>query len=105
MMAPTSNTPPEGSRVISDATIAQLREALSRHVRHGGDDTAEVRRLLGDVAAEARAHGVGPEKLLVIFKGVWGAIPEVRGAADRTDKNRVLERLVTICIEEYYRER
>ena len=104
-MAPNSNTPPEGMPAVSESTVAALREALTRHARRHEADAGELRRELGAFAAEARASHVGPEKLLVLFKGLWAALPEVRAAADRAEKNRVLERLVTICIEEYYRER
>jgi hypothetical protein len=104
MMSPNTNTPPGGSGAISEQTLSELREALTRHSRRREDDTTDLRRLLFSFAREARAHNLGPEKLLVIFKNIWNGIPDVHSAGDRTEKGRMLERLVTICIEEYYRE-
>jgi hypothetical protein len=104
MMSANMNTPPGGSGAISEQIVSDLREALVRHSRRREGDPNDLRRLLNAFAREARAHNLGPEKLLVIFKDIWNGIPDVHGAGDRTEKGRMLERLVTICIEEYYRE-
>ena len=101
---PPNSSPPEESRPIEEATIVGLRDALTRQIKSGASDGADLRCALERLATEARCKKIGAEKVLVIFKQVWHAMPEVRLATDRAEKNRVLERLVTICIEEYYRE-
>ena len=101
---PQNSSPPEESRPIEEATIVGLRTALTRQLQRGSDESRELREALERLASEARCKKIGAEKVLVLFKQVWHAMPEVRLATDRAEKNRVLERLVTICIEEYYRE-
>ena len=104
-MPQNSSPPPEESRAIEEATIAALREALSRQLGPGGSESTDVRDALERFATEARCKKIGAEKVLVLFKQVWHAVPAVRVASDPAGKAKVLEQLVTICIEEYYRER
>ena len=83
---------------------ALLREAVE-HERHEGRLTRDAIR--GEVrAACACAHGGGLpiEWLLVLVKEEWRAAPEARGLR-RTDATRVLERVVTLCIDEFYAAR
>jgi hypothetical protein len=77
-----------------------LRSALQGHLRQAvPDDT--LRRALHSLCADARKRNLRPEQLILIFKQVWSSLPEVqdRNAARRQD---LLDRIVTICIEEYY---
>ena len=99
MMAPdSSHTPP--SR-LDDATVAAVRDALRLYLA----DNAEPRPLqqaLVHMSAEARDKDVRAEHLLVLLKDAWHSLPEVRVMTDTTEQVRLLQRVVTMCIKEYY---
>jgi hypothetical protein len=95
----SSLTPP--SR-LDDATVAAVREAL-RHYLGDGADPSALQGTLQQMSAEARAKELRAEQLLVVLKEVWGSLPEVRAMTDTTAQVRTLQRVVTMCIKEYYR--
>ena len=66
----------------------------------GGD---ELRLALDAMAGEARAKQMLPEQLLVVLKDIWYALPAVRSIDDAGAQIRLLQRVVTMCIKEYYR--
>lgn len=77
-----------------------LRSALQGHLRQPVTDET-LRRALHALCTDARTKSLRPEHLIVIFKQVWGSLPEVQGrSANR--RQDLLDRIVTICIEEYY---
>ena len=94
----SSQTPP--SR-LDDATLEDLRAALSQYLI---DDTSsnQLRDVLMRVATEAREKAILPEHLLIALKDVWSALPEVRSAPAIAQQVRLLQRVVTMCIKEYY---
>jgi hemoglobin-like flavoprotein len=94
----SSQTPP--SR-LDDATLEDLRAALQRYLT----DTAsshQLRDVLLRVATEAREKAILPEHLLIALKDLWNALPEVRNMSATTEQVRLLQRVVTMCIKEYY---
>jgi hypothetical protein len=54
------------------------------------------------VAAEAREKAILPEHLLIALKDVWSNLPEVRTMPETGQQVRLLQRVVTMCIKEYY---
>ena len=54
------------------------------------------------LADEARTRHIRAEQLLVVLKETWNSLPQVRGMADSTQQARLLERVITMCIKEYY---
>lgn len=94
----SSHTPP--SR-LDDETVAAVRAALRAYVASSTDAVA-LRSALHRMSTEAREREVLPEQLLVVLKDVWGALPEVRAMPDAGDQVRLLQRVVTMCITEYY---
>jgi hypothetical protein len=92
---------PERRRVISDQTLTELRVALQQRLG-GSTSDAEIRQALRAMSEEAHAESLKVEQVIVALKRVWESLPEVRRASDRLEQNRVLERVVTLCIEEYY---
>jgi hypothetical protein len=94
----SSQTPP--SR-LDDATTEELRAALRKYLI---DDTSspELRDVLMRVASEANEKAILPEHLLIALKGMWMALPEVRAVPDSAEQVRLLQRVVTMCIKEYY---
>ena len=90
-----------GSAVLAEETIAAVRAALVRYVDapSNGD---ELRSALHAVAADARAKSVAPEQLLVALKDIWYSLPVGRSRHDPTQQIQLLQRVVTMCIKEYY---
>lgn len=94
----SSHTPP--SR-LDDATLDSVREAISAYLSTSDGDG--LQSALMALSSEARAKDVLPEQLLVTLKDLWSSLPEVRHMADHREKTQILQRVVTICIREYYR--
>jgi hypothetical protein len=98
MMAHDPGTSP--SR-LDDESLNSVRLALRGYLRDSGDPSALQASLLL-VATEARARSILPEHLLVILKETWSSLPEVRAMSDAGEQVRLLQRVVTMCIREYY---
>jgi hypothetical protein len=94
----SSHTPP--SR-LDDATVAAVRDALRTYLSRSSEPAA-LQRALVRMSAEARDRSILPEHLLVVLKDVWGTLPEVRAMTDTAEQVRLLQRVVTMCIKEYY---
>jgi hypothetical protein len=101
MMAHDSSPPPAPG--LAEETTARARVALSRYLENpdaGGD---ELRNALDVMAGEARSKSMLPEQLLVVLKDIWYSLPAVRALDDSGAQIRLLQRVVTMCIKEYYR--
>jgi hypothetical protein len=66
-------------------------------------DGQALREALDTMASEARAKSMLPEQLLIVLKDMWYSLPEVRAIEDSSAQIRLLQRVVTMCIKEYYR--
>ena len=99
MMAHDSSQPPPSR--LDDDTIDAMRMALRQYLLDQSSSTA-LRSALVRMASEAREKAILPEHLLIVLKDVWNALPEVRAMADASDQVRLLQRVVTMCIKEYY---
>lgn len=69
----------------------------------GVQGTPMYRPQLRALAIEARARRMSPEQLLCALKQSWSARPEVRDPRRRSEATVILAKIVTICIEEYFR--
>ena len=99
MMAHDSGpTPP--SR-LDDASIELLRAALRDYLQDS-KDPGRLQPSLLHIAGEARARSILPEHLLVVLKDVWSSLPEVRSMTNTREQVNLLQRVVTMCIKEYY---
>lgn len=85
---------------LSAAAVEGLRIALLEHLA-GRSDVASLQAALRDIAVEARDKHMHAEQLLVLLKDVWFALPQVSRTGDEA-QNRMLQRIVTLCIREYY---
>ena len=94
----SSQTPP--SR-LDDETVNTVRLALRAYLHDSAEPSALQSSLLL-MATEARARAILPEQLLVVLKDVWNTLPEVRSMTDTREQVRLLQRVVTMCIKEYY---
>jgi hypothetical protein len=103
MMAHDSSpTPPQAQ--LDEATLARLRAALASYAGHPVE-TGELRDTLCAMAQEAKEKRIHAEHVLIALKDLWGNLPEVRFATEPKDQVHALQRLVTLCIREYYGER
>lgn len=100
MMMAHDSSPPPPSR-LDDETVAAVRAALRAYLSNGAD-ASPLQRALLRMSTEARDKGMFPEQLLVTLKDVWNALPEVRAMSDHAEQVRLLQRVVTMCIKEYY---
>ena len=93
---------PSSLGVLSPEAQAALHDALEEFVTHGGSDGA-LRVALRTVTREARERQIPPEKLMVAFKSLWEQLPSVRATGDPRMRARLLERLITASIQEYFK--
>jgi hypothetical protein len=99
MMMAHDSTP--GPADLDPQTVEAVRAALVDYVA-GSDIGDRLRIALHAMAADARAKAVFPEKLLVLLKEMWYSLPGVQHVREQTDQLRLLQRVVTLCIKEYY---
>jgi len=94
----SGHTPP--SR-LDDATVAAVRDALRLYLADDANP-GPLQQALLRMSHEARDKDMRAEHLLVLLKDTWSSLPEVRGMTDTTEQVRLLQRVVTMCIKEYY---
>jgi hypothetical protein len=99
MMAYDSSHTPAGR--LDDETVAAVRTALRAYLKDSSDPNGLQASLLL-MATEARARTILPEQLLITLKDVWSTLPEVRSMTDTREQVAMLQRVVTMCIKEYY---
>lgn len=99
MMANDSSQLPSGR--LDDASLDAVRLALRAYL-HDSEDASALQASLVLVSTEARARDILPEQLLVTLKELWNTLPEVRAMTDASQQVRLLQRVVTMCIREYY---
>lgn len=81
------------------STARALERALGS--TDGNGDRA-LRDTIQELCAEARRAGLRPEELIVLVKATWRSRPEL-GTVSHGEPNPALDRVITMCIEEYYR--
>jgi hypothetical protein len=82
-----------------DAIGAELGSALQP-----GREPESLRALVRLWCEEARRRDLAPEQFLVVLKSQFARVPELRRrAGDEPAHNALMERIVTMCIEEYFR--
>ena len=97
MMAPDSTPRSPG---LSVESLDELRAALAQYAREDSIDA--IQPALRRIAQEARDKRMHPEQLLVALKDVWFGIPVTTRASHADAQSRMLQRVVTVCIREYY---
>jgi hypothetical protein len=88
---------------LAQDTVDAVRHALAHHARQPAEEPADdVRAALHALAREARVKAIPPEQLLRVLKALWQSLPEVENARDHTEQTKALQRVVTMCIKEYF---
>jgi hypothetical protein len=86
---------------LDEETMTEVRSALRQYVRDGSDPSA-LTHALRRMSDEARRREMRPEQLLVILKGIWGSLPEVRYSHRAEPHGTMLQKVISLCIEQYY---
>ena len=90
-----------GPVALEAETVDAVREALITYVDAPSQPTA-LRSALQRMAAEAREKAMLPEQVLIVLKDIWYGLPGVQAISDPNEQVRLLQRVVTMCIKEYY---
>lgn len=90
-----------GPTALDAQTISSVREALAKYVDLPAQPSG-LRDALNHMAVEAHDKSMLPEQLLVVLKDIWYSLPGVQTIGDPTEQVRLLQRVVTMCIREYY---
>lgn len=87
-----------------EAALPALRSAAWYDASAADPDEAdaEMRRVARRVCDAMAGDGARPERVIVRLKRSWAVLPEA-AALDRTRRGRLLEQLVSLCIDEYFR--
>jgi hypothetical protein len=88
-------------QIPSDATLAALRGALRSYLA-GQPTRGELHRAMQALCAEAHGGGLRAEELLVRLKLLFHQLPEVQALPHSSDRSDLLNRVVSVCIEQYY---
>jgi hypothetical protein len=89
------------SAALDPATVAELRETLTRSIKNGNHGD-ELKGLLVRAAAEARQKGIQAEQLLLALKDIWYSLPHLATQPGNEVQTRLLQQLIARCIQEYY---
>ena len=98
---------PEGTAVFSAEGLALLRAALQTQWRWSAEtiETSPTLRVaLQRICSDAKQGSAPPERFLVAFKSVLQGAPALRRLPAGPERDEYVARIVSICIEEYYRD-
>jgi hypothetical protein len=98
MMAHDSSPDPVA---LGAATVNAVRDALVHYI-HAPSQPTPLQGALERMASEAHDKTMLPEQLLVVLKDIWYSLPGVQAINDPNEQVRLLQRVVTMCIKEYY---
>lgn len=100
MMAHDSS--PRSPGALDPATLDAVRNAIVAYMDAPDTHAQTLRDALTAMAVEARDKSILPEQLLVVLKDVWFGLPTVRETGHPQEQVQILQRIVTMCIKEYY---
>jgi len=85
---------------LNAASLAALASVLENYAVRA--DATALQPALQCIATEAREKQMRAEQLLVVLKDIWYSVPQIAQAPQGEQQNRLLQRVVTLCIREYY---
>jgi hypothetical protein len=86
-----------------DLTLATHRTVELALQPDGATRHLDLANALRALCAEARRQGMHAEELIVLFKKTWQARPELHRTS-REENGRLFDAIVTMCVEEFYRD-
>ena len=97
------------SRDLSPAALDVLRGVAGAARQGPGSDAGasddSTRAAAQVIAGDARGRSVTAEHMIIAVKREWSALPEVRDVGRRIEARALLDRLLTHCIDAFYRRR
>jgi hypothetical protein len=100
-MSDDRSDPSREVRLLSSESVGALRDALREYL-DGTMADEQLQVALRDIAREARDRGVPPEKVLIALHQVWDELMAEQRIATRDERQKLLSRLVTLCVEHYF---
>jgi hypothetical protein len=64
--------------------------------------TSADRKIIRAICESAIASNASPERMLIQFKRSLFELADANGLQDGPERSELIERMVTVCIEEYY---
>jgi hypothetical protein len=86
---------------LSSESVDALRDALRQYL-DGRMADEQLHLALRQIAREARERGVPPERVLISLHQVWDGLMAEQRLSTREERQRLLGRLVSLCIENYF---
>lgn len=109
MIAHDSRGTPEHARALPEAVTRRVREAIEARWSAAAADLertdAALAAALDEAAAEARERSLHPEDLILAIKALEDQVATRRGMTAYADRRTLRARLVTACIQAYFRPR
>jgi len=102
-MAMTQDAGPPPDRPLNRSILEHIRGLLVTYSESSAHDPEGLRDALRQLADDARDKGVPPEHLLTALKDIWRTLPQMQRRITPGDEAQLLQRVVSICIAEYYR--
>lgn len=90
-----------GAAQDCDSAFEALRVGLLEVVE-GKRDYTQLREPVRQVCVFAHSEDVSAEQLLVRFKELWASLPPLAGLPRGRQRNDLMARVATMCIEEFY---
>lgn len=69
----------------------------------GKASCSDIRPTVRQLCVLAHSEDVQAEELLVRFKDIWASLPALSGLPRGRQRNDLMARVATMCIEEFYR--
>ena len=100
---PPDPPPAAAPAELPPATLEAVRAAVRDLMLHPGDGEA-LRARVCELAQQARARAIVPERVLVALKAVWAAETGEHPMPDRRLQTELCEQMVAHCIRSYFAE-
>ncbi len=99
--AARSWSPLPPTRVTPAHAVAALQTAV-HGLLEGQSPGWDLRRALRTLCDLAHRENLRVEELLLLLKQAWQSLPEVRDMPPGRERQDLLSRIVSMCIEEFY---
>jgi hypothetical protein len=87
---------------VSSEVLSGMRAALDRNGTRPPHQDGEVHQAVRRLVNEARASGIPVEQLIIYLKGQCAALGVSGHGRARETRDAMVERLVSLCLDEYF---